>query len=1203
MNEDSAISILYQLLEDEQFNDLQELVFRLSWQGKTYQQIADESDYDDDYIRDIGFRLWRRLSKKLGIKVTKKNIHSTLGEYLTHHQEQLKSIPKKITVACQQFQDWGEVIDTAIFYGRERELRKVAQWIEEDSCRLVGVFGIGGVGKTAFAAKLIREIVGKFDYLIWRSVRNAPTIDSILIDIIGFLSHHQETELNLPENIDGKLQKLLTYLQNNKCLIILDNLESILQSCAGTYDGREGCYRDGYGGYGQLLEIIADTKHKSCLLVTGREIPISFWGRSGDSYATNYLQLTGLDIVEGKKFLQHQGNLQGRESERDKLINYYAGNPLALKIIAASIRELFNGNLTEFWQTDIGLFGDISDLLQQQCDRLSNLEQEIMYWLALSRELITIFELQQKILGNVSSNQLLTELQSLKQRSLVEKTKLGFTLQPLIMDFFTQRFIEQIDKEITTKKLKLLTSHALLDVSGQDYIKECQIKFFFAPLITRLTTKFYPLTQLETHLQQILKSLQQSPDQSCGYGAGNLINLLQQLKIDLTGYDFSNLTIWQADLQTVSLHQVNFTNSDLSRSVLAKRLSSIFSLAFSPDETLLASGNSRGEVNIWRIQDAKQMLCCRGHQTIVIAVGFSPDGKLIVSGSIDGTVKLWDSKTGECYQTFPNNNNFFSSVVFSPDCQTVASHDNDQKIILHNLNTGENYTIETGHQEQISRIAYSRDGNLIASGSLDGTIKLWNVNLRECYQTIKDTEDRIYAVDFHPNGKIIASGCFSGLVKLWHIKTGCCIRTFRDHGKTIWGLAFSADGNFLVTSGEDLTIKVWDINLSSCMKTFTGHKSIISAIAISRSGKLVASGGWDNQLKIWSLTPSRCFKTIVGYANWFLSVAFQPIPSNSLTKGNEKIIIASGSQDGKIRLWDMETGECLQTLSGHTNWVTNIAFSPDGKILASCGGDRYIKLWDMTTGKSTYTLQQHQGMLCSLHFSPDGKLLASASNDCSVKIWDADTGICVQTLANLGSWIDSARFSPDGKWLVTSTFNGRVKLWDTSTWKCLRTINEDVRVLFTTFSLDSCLIASGKLNGQIKFWDVSTGRCLQTISAHQDMVYCLDFLPDEHTLVSVSHDRTIKFWDIKTGECLYTLEGHSDRIMDLDVSHNGQYLATASHDETIKIWHIPTKQCCQTFKLPLLYEGMNISHTKGLTLAQHETLVTLGAQSDSFFRL
>ena len=153
-------------------------------------------------------------------------------------------------------------------------------------------------------------------------------------------------------------------------------------------------------------------------------------------------------------------------------------------------------------------------------------------------------------------------------------------------------------------------------------------------------------------MRQLLKILQQSPDKSYGYGAGNIINLLQQLNIDLTSYDFSDLTIWQADLQTVALHQVNFSNCDLSRSVLAKQLSNIYTLAFNPDETLLASGNSQGEVTIWRIQDGKQILCCRGHQGIAIAVAFSPDGQYLATASHDETIKIWHIHSKKCCQTF-----------------------------------------------------------------------------------------------------------------------------------------------------------------------------------------------------------------------------------------------------------------------------------------------------------------------------------------------------------------------------------------------------------------------------------------------------------------------------------------------------------------------------------------------------------------------
>lgn len=542
MNEDLAFFFLRQLLKVERLNDVQELVFRLSWQGKTYQQIAEVSDYDDDYIRDIGFHLWRSLSAKLNTKVTKKNIHSVLANYLDCQQKVKNTgITEKTSVSRQQFRDWGEAIDTKIFYGRDRELQDVTNWIIKDNCRLVGVFGIGGVGKTAFAAKLVREIAEEFDYLIWRSLRNAPKIEAIFLDLIQFFSHQQELTVNLSQDVDSQLRKLLSYLRNSRCLIILDNLESILQSCAGSYDGREGCYSDGYSGFGQLLETVADTEHQSCLLVTGREIPVSFWGRSHKNAVTRYLQLAGLNLIEARKIIEQPSSLESN-CNKDKLINYYAGNPLALKIVSATICEIFDENVTEFWQSDVGLFGDINDLLKQQCDRLSTLEINIIYWLTLARESINFAELKNKFLGNISQAQILTIIQSLKQRSLIEKSQKGFTLQPLVMDFFSNRFLNDIEQEIITKKLNLLTTHTWLICSDKNYAKANQIKFFCQPLIQRLKNRFYSFNKLEAHLKEILKLIQQESDKYSGYGTVNLINLLHQLNTDLTDYDLSNLT-------------------------------------------------------------------------------------------------------------------------------------------------------------------------------------------------------------------------------------------------------------------------------------------------------------------------------------------------------------------------------------------------------------------------------------------------------------------------------------------------------------------------------------------------------------------------------------------------------------------------------------------------------------------------------------
>ncbi|MBD2234603.1 NB-ARC domain-containing protein [Phormidium tenue] len=163
--------------------------------------------------------------------------------------------------------DWGEKPDTALFFGRTAELATLNQWIQVEQCRLLTLLGMGGIGKTSLAAKLANQVYDHFDYVIWRSLREAPPLDEILVRLIQFLSDQQETEINLPTRLGERIIRLLHYLREHRCLVVLDNLESILQAETA------GHYRDGYEGYGELIQRIGNTEHQSCLLLTSRECP------------------------------------------------------------------------------------------------------------------------------------------------------------------------------------------------------------------------------------------------------------------------------------------------------------------------------------------------------------------------------------------------------------------------------------------------------------------------------------------------------------------------------------------------------------------------------------------------------------------------------------------------------------------------------------------------------------------------------------------------------------------------------------------------------------------------------------------------------------------------------------------------------------------------------------------------------------------
>ncbi|NJR48529.1 MAG: hypothetical protein HC780_02180 [Leptolyngbyaceae cyanobacterium CSU_1_3] len=274
-----------------------------------------------------------------------------------------------------------------------------------------------------------------------------PRIETILADLIQVLSHQHETQL--PETIDGQLGRLMHYLRQHRCLLILDNAESIL----GTGE-QAGHYPIGYEFYGDLFRRIGETVHQSCVVLTSREKPREVAALEGS--AVRSFKLAGFDQLEAKELLKTKA-LSADADSFEQLIQMYAGNPLALKIAATTIQELFDGDVWEFLKQGTAVFGDISDLLDQQFDRLSDLEKQIMYWLAIDREGASLSDLAEDLVPSVPPRYLIEALASLTRRPLVEKQGAKFTQQPVVMEYITDRLIEQAHAEIKHASLHPLS--------------------------------------------------------------------------------------------------------------------------------------------------------------------------------------------------------------------------------------------------------------------------------------------------------------------------------------------------------------------------------------------------------------------------------------------------------------------------------------------------------------------------------------------------------------------------------------------------------------------------------------------------------------------------------------------------------------------------------------------------------------------------
>ena len=243
--------------------------------------------------------------------------------------------------------------------------------------------------------------------------------------------------------------------------------------------------------------------------------------------------------------------------------------------------------------------------------------------------------------------------------------------------------------------------------------------------------------------------------------------------------------------------------------------------------------------------------------------------------------------------------------------------------------------------------------------------------------------------------------------------------------------------------------------------------------------------------------------------------------------------IISGSADNSIKIWDAATGNCLQTLTGHTRylqnpmqksvyakynkyicWVWSVAYSPDGQHIISGSGDKSVKIWDAATGNCLQTLTGHTSHVFSVAYSPDGQHIVSGSFDKSVKIWDAATGNCLQTLTGHTWIVSSVAYSPDGQHIISGSFDNSIKIWDAATGNCLQTLTGHTSFVYSVaYSPDGQHILSGSLDKSVKIWDAATGNCLQTLTGHTASVQSVAYSPDGQHILSGSDDRSIRVWD------------------------------------------------------------------------------------------
>ena len=747
-------------------------------------------------------------------------------------------------------------------------------------------------------------------------------------------------------------------------------------------------------------------------------------------------------------------------------------------------------------------------------------------------------------------------------------------LKPQISQFMAIRLMHlpATDREASIEKLyDLISQTKSLSSAGQAMNmksvatdQEQAVVWTASNAITVLNTACVPFT---------LKA-RDDPSFFCGIRVPYANLTMAELSgVDMSGSDLSHAVLTGAKLNHTKLTKCNLEGVELHEfpKIVFREVPKCIAFDQSGDLMAVASGNdiygfrkTAGNA-IWN----PDFVLKGPGQGVVKCVAISADGELIVSGSSivsvssndDHMLRIWRVDGSYC-KNLPSHDvqhvDDIKSVAISPKNTFIVSGARDGTVQLWGFDGTSEPILETS-KGPVYCVAISMDDKYIGAGTgaTGANLFLW----REKIPIEKGLESKqlpaIHSLAFSPtNSKLIAAGCADFTIKLWNImeENGILLVTLgptlpKLHLNLVVSVAFSSDGKRIAAGSHDNTISVWGVD-GTRWKTLIGHGDCVKSVKfLPNNGKQLVSCGWDHTVRFWDLDSASASGPIIqGHSNMVTSVAFSPDGKS----------IVSGSGDSEVRLWGVD-GSAGRVLRGHEGRVTCVAFSPDGCRIVSGGNDTTLRLWKMDGSADPVIMRGHSKMVTSVAFSPHGKVIASSAYDATVRLWSSGDGTLRQTMNGHKNLVSSVVFSPDGSTLVSGGKDGTLQFWSLADDTVLP---EPVRVWSrekewfrsVTFSPNGELIVSGSCKDKDK---ISTNNKSQRFKTQKDKDKISTNDKDQtfnNKDQLFEEDHLVRLWK-KDGSLIFTKAGHERWITSVAFSPCGTFIVSGSLDNTIRIWN------------------------------------------------
>lgn len=1214
------------------------------WGGEKYEEIAEASGHKVQYLKNtVGPALFRELRKTPELaEINKTSFQSLLEAQVQRGAGGSEVVRGQVVTAAMADSrlDLESIpVSGEQLYGRTAEVAQLKEWLQPGTVSLICVYGLGGFGKTTLVSQVVREVAEQYAQVIWVSLQTEQAYERVLEVILQrFVA--QGGNRNRFSGTTA-LEQCIQWFRQSPCLLVLEDFHRVLPRLgrrtwpkAGEPGGEEN-----WQAYREFLKQLNTTVHKSSIVVVSREQP-QFFAQEDGSNRVHSLDVRGLDAAAIQQFLLDRKVVQPDQVQAEtlrKLQEQSSGHPLVLKVSSARIRNLFGGDIAAFLNTGSLVYGGLKSIVAEELEDLLPLEKEVLYWLLINRDPvegrtpISFQMLMEDILLSPLEDAAISigdALDALIRRSLVDSKKLAndplrrsnltplpsseiyFTLHELIEESVCECFVKDMTAELLGNREDLYFLHhcALVKATSNDSIGRRQQREVTTLIVQQLRTRV--LNRSENQKDLFVKLLQRArtleiPEKS--YLGSNIVELCRSLKLDLAGFDFSALSIRQANFRGVELHNVSFAGATVSDCVFNDIFGGVLCVCCSPDGSLLASSDTDGNISIWNYSSRELRIRFKAHTSWIFPMQFSPDGCFLISASEDQYCCVWHVETGKRVQCILAPKRLLA-LDLSPDGKQVAAAGEGGEIFLWNLENSQLvHTFKWNDLGLIWSCVFSPDGKSLVSAGADSAIWQWNLQDGTGIPLIQEPSIQSRALVYSPDGKYLARVSERNIIRVWDIEAKCDVAELKGHSQEIWTLIFGRDSNELISAGTDQKICLWNIAQQKQIRTFQGHDATIYSLAYQSKELEIVSGSADQSICFWDYFEDDVEKQKLNQLKGFSG----SVRSTTFLLNQDHYCLISGGSDQLIYRWnlplDISTFSNLSQGStdpiifpkAHSGFIWSVTASVQQDRLASAGDDGNIYLWDTNSGNNFEILQGHSWLISSLDFSLNGKRLVSGSMDATIRLWDlvSDDSLVISNAHSKG--VRHVRFAFNETKLISCGNDGTIKLWDLDTHECNRTWEgHQSFVQFCDVSPDGNYLISCSDDKTIRLWLIDSAKEeYQFPMVHTAWIRGVCFSPDGRFFASCGEDGLVCLWNVETKDMVW-INKHEDGdgVKCVAFSPDSKLLAAGSDDGTVRLWNVEALSSVPIAILHTVqpYRGLDITGAD-ITNTQRQLLRRLGA--------